>query len=468
MASATTLSLRRGDTPRKPQPLAPRLVVAFDGDHPAAPPSAHVLSALDLVTFGRGDRSWLRDTAAGLRRLALKLPDRWMSNDHGRLVRTPDGWLLEDERSKNGCVVNGKVTRRIMLADGDVVELGAHVLLFQHAASAPGAALDRRADELAAPTPALATFHPALADRFAALAQVAATELSVVLLGETGTGKEVVARALHELSGRRGAFVAVNCGALAGDVLEAELFGHRRGAFTGAVGDRPGLVRAADGGTLFLDEIGELPPAAQVSLLRVLQEKEVLPVGEVKPVAVDLRVCAATHRDIEAMVERGEFRSDLYARLFGLQLELAPLRERPEDLGLLIGALLQRIAGGDDATFTPEASRAMFLYDWPRNVRELEKSLAAAVALGRGRAIEVADLPGALQRAGAPPAAPRGPAPQPPGLGPEDEALHARLTALLVEHDGNVAAVAREMGKGRMQIHRWAARLGIELERYRK
>ena len=207
-----------------------------------------------------------------------------------------------------------------------------------------------------------------------------------------------MARAIHELSGRRGAFVGVNCGALPQALIEDELFGHRRGAFTGAVDDRPGLVRSAEGGTLFLDEIGELPAASQVAFLRVLQEREVVPLGSDRPIKVDIRLCAATLRDLDELVASGRFRRDLHARLFDLTIELPPLRERRADLGLLVRALLARIPGGAGARFAPAALRALVRHDWPSNIRELEKALRGAVARASGEAIELRHLPEAARR----------------------------------------------------------------------
>jgi len=191
----------------------------------------------------------------------------------------------------------------------------------------------------------MATFSPGLAYAFGTLARLSARPISILLRGETGTGKEVIASAIHELSRRRGDFIAVNCGALPATLLESELFGHQRGAFSGATADRRGLVRSADGGTLFLDEIGELPIGSQAAFLRVLQEHEVVPVGHDRPIAVDLRVIAATLRDLSGAIDAGRFRSDLYARIAGHVVELPALRERREDLGLVIPALCARIAG---------------------------------------------------------------------------------------------------------------------------
>jgi DNA-binding NtrC family response regulator len=455
----TSVSLGRGQPDEDVPMPAPQLFVVLDCDHPSKVPSRHLLDGLDEVWFGRGDAQVLR---AG-RRLTLRTPDPRMSSEHGRLVREPGGWVLDDPKSKNGCVVNGHLTRRHVLEDGDVIELGHTFCLFRIAAPASGPA-DATADDLQAGTPELASFAGDLERAFLRIARIAATDVPVLVLGETGTGKEVIARAVHELSGRKGPFVAVNCGALPESLLEAELFGTRKGAFSGATADRPGLVKAADGGTLFLDEIAELRPQSQAAFLRVLQEREVVAIGDTRPQKIDVRFCAATHRHLDDMVESGAFRRDLYARLYGYVLELPPLRARREDLGLLMRRLLARLPGGDRAKLTPSAVRLLFRHEWPRNVRELEKALASAVALAHDRPIAVEDLPEPVRRDPAPRA--KDVVAAAPVV--DDDALRTRLVSLLESHAGNVAAVARAMGKERMQIHRWARRFGIDLDAYRR
>ena len=420
-----------------------------------------MLEGVDVVEVGRGERGARRDGD----RLHVRVPDRRMSSAHARLTFTEHGWLLEDQGSKNGCIVNGALTRRAVLDHGDVVELGHTFFLYREIALPGDAAPDMAVADLPAPTPELATFVAALERSHVALARIARTPVAVVLLGETGTGKEVVARALHTLSGRPGPFVPVNCGALPETLLEAELFGHKRGAFSGAISDRPGLIRSADRGTLFLDEVGELPAASQVAFLRVLQEHEVVPVGDERPIKVDTRLCAATHRDLDDLVERHLFRRDLYARLFGLVLELPRLRDRMEDLGILIAALLGRLSGGVRVTFTPAAMRALVRHDWPLNVRELEKCLTAAIALAGAEPIELEHLPPAVRRP-RPPRPPDEESEEP--LSTEDLELRQQLIDLLTRHNGNVSAVAKVLAKGRMQIHRWAKRFGLDIEAFRR
>jgi two-component system response regulator HydG len=217
---------------------------------------------------------------------------------------------------------------------------------------------------------------------------VAATESTVLISGESGTGKEVVARYIHELSDRAdGPFLSINCGALPESLLESEMFGHVKGSFTGAVKDKDGLLVAGAGGTFFLDEIGEMSPATQVKVLRAIQEREVIPVGATKAVAVDVRIIAATNRDLEEEIVRGAFRSDLYYRLNVIQLHLPPLRERREDISILAKHFLARRAAGNGApmTITEEALEVLRVYDWPGNVRELENAIERAVVMTNER-----------------------------------------------------------------------------------
>jgi DNA-binding NtrC family response regulator len=224
-------------------------------------------------------------------------------------------------------------------------------------------------------------------------------------------------------------------------------------------------VREADGGTLFLDEVAELPESSQVALLRALQERTIRPVGGSDNVAVDLRVVAATLAELDERVAEGSFRRDLFGRLAGVTVRLPPLRQRREDLGLLIGGLLHHHVGAlaSEVRFARSAARALLLHDWPLNVRELEHALRAAHTLAEGDVIEVEDLPDAVRQAqvrAAAPAAPDGPA-------SADITLVGQLRDLLAAHDGNVSAVARDMGKAPMQIYRWLKRFGIDVDAYR-
>jgi DNA-binding NtrC family response regulator len=232
---------------------------------------------------------------------------------------------------------------------------------------------------------ALVGHSPAIIDVMKTLARVAASQATVLVLGETGTGKELVARTIHRYSERaNNRFVTVNCSALAEGLLESELFGHVKGAFTGAATSRPGLFREADKGTLFLDEIGDISPGLQARLLRALQEHEIVPVGSESPVKVDVRVLAATHRDLPELVRQGRFREDLYYRLDVVTLTLPPLRDRRQDIPLLVDHFLRTLSSRHargPVAIDPEAQRRLLGYDWPGNIRELQNVLERAVLL---------------------------------------------------------------------------------------
>ena len=235
--------------------------------------------------------------------------------------------------------------------------------------------------------------------------RAAPTDLTILIQGESGTGKEVLAQAIHRLSLRKdGPLIPVNAAAIPEGLLESELFGHERGAFTGAIRARPGRFELAHGGTLFLDEIGDMPLSMQVKILRALQERKIERVGGVKSIAVDVRIVAATHQNLETMVTEGRFRQDLFYRLQGVTLRLPPLRERVDDLPTLVGYLLERAAQRlwrTAATVTPEAMRCLWTYQWPGNVRELQHTLEAAMVLSDG-VIMPEHLPAAVQSSGAP------------------------------------------------------------------
>jgi len=242
---------------------------------------------------------------------------------------------------------------------------------------------------------------PSMARVFETIRQAAPARSTVLIQGESGTGKELVAKALHRLSPRAPAsFVTVNSGALPSDLLESNLFGHMRGSFTGAHADKKGLFKVADGGTIFFDEIGTVPLETQAKLLRVLQEREFLPVGAVEPIRSDVRVVAATNADLSRMVAQGTFREDLYYRLCVITLTLPPLRERREDIPLLVEALVARAArenGRPVPSLTAAAIKALLDYDWPGNVRELENVLERALVLG-GAVLDADLLPDAVRR----------------------------------------------------------------------
>lgn len=300
---------------------------------------------------------------------------------------------------------------------------------------------------------------PAMRALLEVVERVAPTEATVLVTGETGTGKELVARAIHEGSERReGPFVAVNCAALAEGLLESELFGHVRGAFTGAVRDRRGLFEAAAGGTILLDEIGDVSPGMQHRLLRVLQERELTPVGAVRPVEIDVRIVAATNRDLRAEMEAGRFRDDLYYRLNVVRIELPPLRARREDIPLIAEAFFQR-TGRPHAGCSPLAMRLLQAHEWRGNVRELLAILESADIQAGGRRIEAQHLPTEIRGARAP-----GSTGERYRLELPVEDERDAIARALVETGGARTAAADRLGMSRTTLWRKMREHGLDAE----
>jgi transcriptional regulator with GAF, ATPase, and Fis domain len=401
-----------------------------------AHPKSWSLSGIEAVGVGRGAKV---DEPELPHRLDVRLVDRKLSSLHFQVRRTAEGWLLEDAASRNGTRVDGATTQQCILRGGEFIEAGRSLFFFL-------------SEGVVAASKGLLTHHAGFATALTELEAVAPSALPVLLLGETGTGKEVLAREVHARSGRTGPILAVNCGALPRALIEAELFGFRKGTFSGATEDRPGLVRSADQGTLFLDEVGDLPLDAQGVLLRVLQEGEVTPVGGVRPVKVDERVVAATHKDLPDLVRRGQFRADLLARLSGFTVRLPPLRHRRADLGQLTAELLLRHvpSRAHAVEFTPDAQRLIATWQWPENVRELEKALMAAVLLAGEGPVDVEHLRRETS------------APTTESVNPG-----ASLREALVRHRGNLTQVARELCTSRAQLHRLCQRYGLNPNDFR-
>jgi len=291
---------------------------------------------------------------------------------------------------------------------------------------------------------------------------VAPTDSTILLSGESGTGKEVVARHVHELSTRSdGPFFSINCGALPENLLESELFGHVKGSFTGAVKDKEGLLVAAGGGTFFLDEIGEMSPATQVKLLRALQEREVIPVGSTEAIPVDVRVIAATNRDLEEEIRRGTFRSDLYYRLNVIALHMPPLRERRDDIPLLADHFLKRASeaepGSAPATLADDTMHALMSYDWPGNVRELENALERAAVVAGGAEIAAEHLPQRVVEAPAPQLVSERPLPNPA----MEVIERAYIEWVLQAEGGNKSRAAEVLGIDPSTLYRKLNRYGL-------
>jgi transcriptional regulator with PAS, ATPase and Fis domain len=387
----------------------------------------------------------------------VAIEDPYASSSHALIKLGPEGLTLQDEGSSNGTCANGdalppRQERRVRTA---LIEVGRTFFLLRDGTT--GARESPVMPEGKEPL----TLHAGFAEELRRASRLARRAHDLLIFGESGAGKEVAARWLHHQSERPGPLVAVNCAALPEHLLEDELFGHVKGAFSGAQSDRTGLIRAAHEGTLLLDEVGEMSPALQAKLLRVLEDRRVRPLGGERELPVDVQVIAATHRDLRKMVSEGKFRQDLHARLGLLTVTIPPLRERPEDLGLLIRSVLTPLpAGVQSLRFELETLRDLLLHDWPLNVRELRKLLLAAVDLAvpeSGGAVVIGPqhLPGGMVGSVDKPIA------APASLSAEDEALRARLSALLAEHRGNLAAVARDLDRPRISVQRLMARFGL-------
>lgn len=309
---------------------------------------------------------------------------------------------------------------------------------------------------------------PAMLEVYKLVARVSEGKSTVLLQGESGTGKELIARAIHANSPRRDKpFVPVNCGALPDTLLESEMFGYEKGAFTGAVGTKAGLFEAANGGTLFLDEIGDLGPALQVKLVRVMQDHEVRRVGGTTSLKVDVRIIVATNRDLEQFVKEGKFRDDLYYRLNVVRITLPTLVERKEDIPMLAHHFLQKYAGGSARAvrgFLPDTMALLKQYRWPGNVRELENAIERAVSLSHGPLLTPDDLPAALRQ-------PESQVGDKPEVSDQQDAVcltleeveKRHLIRVLKETKGNKAKAAKILGIDRRTLYRMAERFGLAL-----
>ncbi|HEY4180885.1 MAG TPA: sigma 54-interacting transcriptional regulator [Kofleriaceae bacterium] len=446
-----TITLSSGPTSR-PARLAEHLYIIFDSEQPRGEVARFSLETVTRVEIGRSTTHAAARTGHELR---IDRNDGAMSGKHAELRLERGSWSITDLGSKNGMWVDGRQVTSAPLTPGAILQLG-------HTFMTLGPAVDISADDTAdlvvRDDPAVVgttTLLPSLRSALADLDRVALSTTPVVLTGPTGTGKERMAARVHASSRRTGSFVSLNCGAMPAGLIESELFGAKRGAFSGAGEDRAGLVETAHEGTLFLDEIGDLPLTAQAVLLRTLELGEVRRVGDTRTRRLDVRVVAATHRDLEAMAREKTFREDLLARLSGHVLALPTLEARTVDIGLLIAGLLRELAPDRALTFSTVATRSLLAYAWPRNVRELRRCLERAVSLATTR-IEPSHLPDWATATDDEP------------LDASDAARRDEIIRLLVEHDGNISAVARAMGKVRPQVQRWLARYGLDATSYKK
>jgi DNA-binding NtrC family response regulator len=388
--------------------------------------------------------------------------DPAMAPHHAEICLQGNGAVLHDFGSQEETRLNGVPMKETLpLQDGDVIRLGNTLIMYTHRERVPSSSDARLAEELA-----LTGATPSIEAVRRSIEAVAPFPRTVVISGETGTGKEIVAHLIHRRSGRTGPFLAVNCGGFTEGLLASELFGHVRGAFTGAVTEQQGLFKAARGGTLFLDEVGEIPLALQPTLLRVLETWMVRPVGSSHEVAIDVRVIAASNRELVGLVQRGLFRADLYARLAQWFIRLPPLRDRRGDIPALARALLKEFDVAD-RQLSPDLAEAILVHSWPLNVRGLSNVLSiATITSPEGERIGMSEEViaalednrlDALTAIDLPPAA----------LAVRVD--RAGLEELLLRFGGRVAEMARHVGVSRPKLYRmlWAVRLDPALYRGR-
>jgi transcriptional regulator with GAF, ATPase, and Fis domain len=433
------------------------LFLLLEARRPLTGGARFALTGVDEVVIGRGrSRKCVRTRSGGEVQMRLSVPSSYLSSEHARLHDTSEGWRIEDLDSRNGVFVNGERVSRAVLSSGDVFALGRILFGIEYhevpeSWDADPWSSDLDLEEVDPQQLGLLTLVPALGLQSGRLREEARRNVPVTIVGETGTGKELLARAIHGLSRRKGAYLAINCGAMPRDLIQSELFGHAKGAFTGAPGGI-GYLRDADRGTLLLDEVVEAPAEVQRALLRVIQERAVIAVGATRAHAVDVRFVAAAQCSLgEAVASRG-FRSDLQARLEAFVFELPPLRRRMEDVGIFVAHALRSEGAteSDNPCLSPEAAWRLYRNDWPRNIRELVLAIQGAWASARDGVIEEKSLP-------EPRVAPDRPKPD----------LKDQLIALLRSTRGNVAEVARRMGRARPLIHRWLKRFEIDPDSFR-
>jgi transcriptional regulator with GAF, ATPase, and Fis domain len=419
---------------------------------------AHVLSGTQKgVTKVLGGRMTIGKAADN----DLVLSDDTVSRHHCELVRAPDGIHVRDLESTNGTKIDGTRVREAMVQPGSVLKVGEVEISFRPAA--------QRIEVMPSDKP---QFGPALGQSlamrtiFGILERIAPTDATVLLEGETGTGKDVLARAVWSASARaQKPFLVVDCGAVSYSLIESELFGHERGSFTGAISTRQGAFELADGGTVFLDEIGELPLDVQPKLLRVLESREFRRVGGNKPMHTNVRVIAATKRDLQREVAGGKFREDLYFRLAVVPVTVPPLRSRREDIPLLVQHILKG-AQGADLSVSPETMTALSAHDWPGNVRELRNVLERAIYMAQATGsseIGVVTLPTSSGGETAFHFEPdRSYRETRARYDSEFERRYVKW--LLARHGGNISAAAREAKMDRKHLHDMAKKHGLRGE----
>jgi DNA-binding NtrC family response regulator len=427
------------------------VVGSIDGLAPAS--RERVIPFEDSLFIGRREK-----TDSGEGEAFWLVRDRMISGQHASIERVGSSFELTDLGSTNGTIVDGVIAQpKAALRDGALIFLGGHVVVFRLISATELTAIREDLERPLGPVP---TANPVFATVCAKLRKLAESDSEVLLTGETGAGKEVYARAMHEASGRKGRFVAVNCAAIPRELVESELFGYVRGAHSQAASSKAGIIEDAEAGTLFLDEIGDMAPELQTKLLRFTQDHLLIPVGGTRARRIDTRILAATSRTAPPTQSGGSgLRADLAARLGAEAIRIPPLRDRIEDIAALISFLLE----DHDRRFELAAFQALCLYGWPGNVRELGKVVASSEALSRGaERIGAEHLPTAIA------STPRRVRGSPSGRSSRPPPTALELEELMRRFNGNMLRVARELERKPALVYRWAKRFKLNADDYRK
>ena len=431
----------------------PTLIVVGSIDALAPPSIERLIPFEDSMFIGRREK-----TDSGEGEAFWLVRDRMISGQHASIERAGSGFELSDLGSTNGTIVDGVVAQpKVALRDGALIFIGGHIVVFRLISATELAAMK---DELARPLGPVPTANPVFATVCAKLRKLAESDSEVLLTGETGAGKEVYARAMHDASGRSGRFVAVNCAAIPRELVESELFGYVRGAHSQAASSKAGIIEEAEGGTLFLDEIGDMAPELQTKLLRFTQDRLLIPVGGTRSRQINTRILAATSRTAPPTQSGGSgLRADLAARLGAEAIRIPPLRDRIEDIAALIDYMLE----DKQRRFELAALQALCLYGWPGNVRELGKVVASSEALSRGaERIGTEHLPTAVA------ATPRRVRASPSGRASRPPPTALELEGVMRRFNGNMLRVARELERKPALVYRWAKRFKLNADDYRK
>ena len=438
----------------------PYLFLALDGNQPTGPVSRHRLGNVQVMQIGRGvERVVQRDTHEGKSRLVLRFPDPWMSSLHARIERSDKGMVMSDPTSKNGSFVNGTRLKSAVLTDGDVLQFGHTFFIYRE-----DLPVGRQEDDLIADLDVplgMATMLAPLAQGLIAFARAATTETPLLIQGQTGTGKSIMARSAHALSGRPGSLITVNVSEVSDAQFEKKLRGHEEGG-TGSLGGVPGVIASAKNGTLVIEDVDKLSFRSQALLSRVMSEGWIRPWNDEAPIPWQCRLVCTASSSLDDMVEIGRFDPKLLQQIKGFEQVLPSLCQRREDIGLLIASMITHYAPTGQVMFSADAAYAILSYGWPRNLRELESCLGTALAWRSSTMVEISHLPPELRRPADRGHAASGDTIDTVELVQQDLEKRANMIASLRARSGHLFNNRDSLDQVRNQFKRWLARTDVE------